>query len=720
MKQVVKTIAFMLFVHTKIGAYFVRSPVRHQRHHSSTSCRSFVAHVDRRRNLLPHDRPHHQSRRQHSSAHISNSCYLWSVQQNNVNRYVFRSLSTVRASPMAESLEYSNLLGSHRAGGGQPLSARERYTGMMGSLLSSADSRLVGRKRQRVTAEEQQQVADYLLAEHPLCNVSAPPSIGIINNNTTTNATTNQGGGVTADVLRNHIYQHRQQFIWAANFSTNAFEYCTRCVVYLGDLCAKKSDHDVAVLAWNKMREMGLIPREVVMVAFIYVLSSDEEHASSDRLNASLEAAIMYDTFWKVTEATLTLRVKNLVARGDVEVAEQLIEDTRGAVVVRLRTFMPLLKHYCLLLDANHISRIYQTMKSCDGVYLDADSYCIMLSAIVKVIAQQPTNDHIALFQYMANEMADDLLEIHEVAANQLIESVRDSAGFLATRVMISENATCPETDAKLRLFTLTPEKRRVVHDTLLDMAAQKTHNASYVQSKSTNTLSPQARLREFSRWLKYRRGDPYTAFIDGPNVAYFGHRYLDWKYIERMVQQVEDLGETPLVIMPTRYTSPTFRLSDGSIQELDVDGRRIIQDLTKKGCLYVVPSGSLDDYYWMLSSVAEQNSTFLEYVSPEDNTQRFPGLRPLLITNDQMRDHRLELLEPRLFRRWTSCHIVSYKITNETVKLYPAHFYSQEIQCNEATRYANNPVWHLPVAEWANRERLCLGINIRPGTLDS
>jgi hypothetical protein len=248
-------------------------------------------------------------------------------------------------------------------------------------------------------------------------------------------------------------------------------------------------------------------------------------------------------------------------------------------------------------------------------------------------------------------------------------------------------------------------------------MAGTKSHSSTYVKS---NLTSPQARLKEFSRWLKYRRGDPYTAFIDGPNVAYFGHRYLDWKNVEKMVQQVEDLGETPLVIMSTRYTSPSFYLSDGSLQELDDNARRIIQDLTKRGRLYVVPGGSLDDYYWMLSSVAEQNSTFLEYVSPEDDTQRFPGLRPLLITNDQMRDHKLELLEPRLFRRWTSCHIVNYKITNETVRLFPAHFYSREIQCNEAPRYAGRPVWHLPVAEWANRERLCLGINVRPDDLNS
>jgi hypothetical protein len=710
MKQFLPVTTWMvLLLHTKIGALFVRSPNMRQRHYSSPSWRSFL--VDH-----PHSLPNHH-RQSPTLFSFSNDYGLWSVHRNNVHRRkVLRSLSTVRASPVSESLAHPNFLdhnNGHNGTGGQPLTARERYNVMMGTLLSINNLRILGAKKHRVTETEHQEVANYLLAETQVFHVSSPPAI--LNTTTTKN---------DPEVLRNAIYQHRGQFCTAANFSKNAYDYCSRCLIYMGDLVAKQSDPDVGVLAWKKIREIGLLPREITMATFLYVFSAEQEQQppqeqdlSSERFNASLEAAILCDTFSKPTEATLTIRVKSLVSRGQVEAAEQLIANADDTIVVRLRTFFPLLQHYCSLLDSKQISRIYQSMRSCDGVYFDADSFCLLLGAMATLVAQHPTEDHVALFQYFANEMADTLLEINQVAANRLIEIVHGKAGFLASRVMINENATCPDTGAKLRLFTLSQEQRRVLHDTLLDMAAQKVHSTSYVRSKSGNELSPECRLREFSRWLKYRPGEPYTVIIDGPNIAYYGRSYIDWKYIERLVHEVERMGETPLVIMPTRYTSPTFRLSDGSIQHLDEDGRRIILELSRTQRLYVVPGGSLDDYYWMLSSVGEQNSTFLEYISPEDGTQRFPGLRPLLITNDQMRDHRLELLEPRLFRRWTSCHVVKYRITNETVHLYPAHFYSQEIQCNEAARYANQPVWHIPVAEWANRERLCIGINIRPDT---
>jgi hypothetical protein len=73
---------------------------------------------------------------------------------------------------------------------------------------------------------------------------------------------------------------------------------------------------------------------------------------------------------------------------------------------------------------------------------------------------------------------------------------------------------------------------------------------------------------------------------------------------------------------------------------------------------LYVVKSGHLDDFYWMMASISDQTASRKGAdltVPPQDESGRWPGMRPMLVTNDQMRDHRLELMEPRLFRRWYS-----------------------------------------------------------------
>ena len=119
-----------------------------------------------------------------------------------------------------------------------------------------------------------------------------------------------------------------------------------------------------------------------------------------------------------------------------------------------------------------------------------------------------------------------------------------------------------------------------------------------------------------------------------------------------------------------------------------------------------------------MLGSVARQSESSLR-VKTNDLYGRFPGLRPILITNDQMRDHKLALLEPRLFRRWTSCHIVNYDlrpyVDNEweprNIKFIPADLFSREIQGNKVCRDQESMAWHFPVAEWPQPDRLCINV---------
>ena len=126
-----------------------------------------------------------------------------------------------------------------------------------------------------------------------------------------------------------------------------------------------------------------------------------------------------------------------------------------------------------------------------------------------------------------------------------------------------------------------------------------------------------------------------------------------------------------------------------------------------------------------MLASVSDQtasrNARDLS-VSNNDPDHRFPGTRPMLISNDQMRDHRLELLEPRLFRRWYGCHIVNYNFTafvlgesvaGNEVGFSPADFFSREIQGNQCPDNGcwNSQAWHFPVSDWELDERFVIRI---------
>ena len=63
-----------------------------------------------------------------------------------------------------------------------------------------------------------------------------------------------------------------------------------------------------------------------------------------------------------------------------------------------------------------------------------------------------------------------------------------------------------------------------------------------------------------------------------------------------------------------------------------------------------------------MLASVSDQlTSTGGRSIHvPKNNEQgRFPGPRPMVIINDKMRDHKMDLIDKRAFRWWCCSHIV-------------------------------------------------------------
>lgn len=141
----------------------------------------------------------------------------------------------------------------------------------------------------------------------------------------------------------------------------------------------------------------------------------------------------------------------------------------------------------------------------------------------------------------------------------------------------------------------------------------------------------------------------------------------------------------------------------------------RLIND--KK--MYVVPAYCFDDYYWMLASVSKQKGALVGV--PCSDSKEMTGVRPILISNDQMRDHKLSMLEPLLFRRWYSSHVTTYTISpfeeneweDRVVRFFPADSFSFEIQGNEIDKEGmSGTAWHFPVSEWENRkERFCLAI---------
>ena len=132
-----------------------------------------------------------------------------------------------------------------------------------------------------------------------------------------------------------------------------------------------------------------------------------------------------------------------------------------------------------------------------------------------------------------------------------------------------------------------------------------------------------------------------------------------------------------------------------------------------------------------MLASVSNQTTSTEGRnidVLPDNPNGKYPGLCPMVITNDKMRDHRMELLEERSFRRWCTSHIVNYNFTEfvenareeRTISFRAADLFSDEKQGNavvDGGDRGNNIMmaWHFPVSEWDDTERFCLRLPAAP-----
>ena len=354
------------------------------------------------------------------------------------------------------------------------------------------------------------------------------------------------------------------------------------------------------------------------------------------------------------------------------------------------------------------------------------------------------------LFNILASELAEHSIEITSASAKRLynafqrgfqgddpsknlkqlhlLESLRTNNDLakpdemIASRVRINESTgKCPRSGAQLRLINLDSTQKKRFQEALLYLVS-----SSYQERHRNATKADVAdKLGKFGEWLQNRNGKPFTAIIDGPNIAYYMQNFqqgtFNFHQIKFVVDALENMGENVLVVLPKKYTYDRFSLHKATqtvTQTLSPKEKEIRDDLISKGKTYVVPVGSLDDYYWMFASVSMDE----EFVPPDNPQGRWPGNRPMLISNDKLRDHKMSLLEPRLFRRWFSNFLVNFTFSafindecvDREIGFRTADFYSREIQGNSAVddeTNENGTIWHFPVGDWDENESMCIRI---------
>jgi pentatricopeptide repeat protein len=230
--------------------------------------------------------------------------------------------------------------------------------------------------------------------------------------------------------------------------------------------------------------------------------------------------------------------------------------DGKSGELKKLRTFMPIMEYYCSVGDTSSIIRLFRQMRDASSVFFDAESFGLIIAGLAKhgsfrldaspiqgAVAAGFSVDHgPKLFDEIAAEMAEDLMELTEAAALTIAQSfevafsksksgeqmesiipILHDDNFSPLSAMVGRvtingtTAICPASGARLRLFALDEKQRKHVHDTLLEMAgiqhqkfAQfRLENPKYKKKPTQESIDSNGdnvghqELARFSDWLE-------------------------------------------------------------------------------------------------------------------------------------------------------------------------------------------------------------------------
>eukprot|EP00536_Pseudo-nitzschia_multiseries_P012511 jgi/Psemu1/244626/estExt_Genewise1.C_4820012 len=545
----------------------------------------------------------------------------------------------------------------------------------------------------------------------------------------------------------------------------------------MGGLCAKRCTAQPLDVAWSKLKEMGHpMTSKAVLHNYLYVAATFSFSAQGCLLTAFHSLAT------NTRGVRAFVRVVSLVHLGKANEAERLLDAsmvrTKFDDDLRLRTYAPIYQAYLDDGDVSSAIQLFAKMKKAENVLLLTETYVQLIACIaengyfrtdankIDGIEDLEYSKHHgpALFDALASELAEHSIEITSASAKRLynafqrgfeghnhndpndnsnsnnynlrrlhlLESLRTDNDLarpdelIVSRVKIdASTGLCPRSGSRLRLINLDSAQKQRFRDGLSHLVS-----SSYQERHHTRKADVADKLNKFGEWLQHRAGGtqkPFTAIIDGPNVAYYMQNFqqgtFNYHQIKFVTDALENMGENVLVVMPKKYTYDSFTIQIGGRsmkQTLSQTERDIRDDLLANGKACVVPVGSLDDYYWMFASVSMEE----EFVPPDNPDGRWPGNRPMLVSNDKLRDHKMSLLEPRLFRRWYSNFLVNFTFSafvndecvDREIGFRTADFYSREIQGNFDSNGGGGgggggTVWHFPVKDWNENESMCIRI---------
>ncbi|KAL3916809.1 MAG: hypothetical protein SGILL_005011 [Bacillariaceae sp.] len=383
--------------------------------------------------------------------------------------------------------------------------------------------------------------------------------------------------------------------------------------------------------------------------------SDDAGRDSSDMkeekktVDVSAEVALCHNFLYEPSEQSTSIHVRVLVSQGRPNDAEQVLDENTENDDLRLRTYAPVYDAYLDNDDVVSAFKLFVKMKNEKHVELLPETFVQLIACIAEngyfgegsdtiegwQESGYPAGSGAALFDALSSELAENSIEITSASAKQLYNAFQrgfqgeDSAfdlqpmnmfesfqanddpaspgEMIVSRVSIDENSgQCARSRSKLRLIGLDDHQKVQFQDGLLKLCAAG-YEERHEQKGSKKVVEA---LRNFGQWVKDRDGTPFTAILDGPNIAYYMQNFdkgrFNYHQIQFVVDALEEMGENVLVVLPQKYMQDTFQFLTHYTkkhQRLRKAEREIRDRLNAEGKICVVPMGSLDDYYWMYAS---------------------------------------------------------------------------------------------------------------------
>ena len=484
--------------------------------------------------------------------------------------------------------------------------------------------------------------------------------------------------------------------------------------------CTGKKDLKGAIRAFEENKANGIRANVKIYNSLLHMCTS-QEYGTDDERNAAasifLEDIDSRDDF-QFDEALYSTAIKLRCLAGYVSSAKELL----GAMKAdgwkpKRRTYAPIIESHpkAHLDNLRELNSVYLEAER-DGVEFSEAEFRHMLQACLSArtslvvdgknsvnlsgtsagtVAAVASEGGISSCQDFFEITLHRMKELVPHASREILEVLKlwseqhsDNTSLSKCNIVMQNNATegssiqtrcvCSACGGSLKSIDLTSDQNAQI---LEQIATGLAHDGS-----TTNNSGGTTQFEYFKSWIgrNFPRGVDFI--IDGANVGYFGRRppkdRLSFEQIDRVIQAVNEMGgKQVLLILHQRHFK---RLPDRD--------SRLVDSWKRNRILYQTPHRMNDDWFWLYAAI--YSSQFIQ--------------QPLVITNDQMRDHHFQMLSQRCFLKWRERHVVRFGFKNLYNHRVPPTFwfplpYSTRIQNNiqdNESDHAKSLIWHFPVRQ--------------------